>query len=135
MATKYQRALKELKQGKTWQQVADKMSDVLGETVHRSDPWNVANDESRSRKVEAALEQMGLISGPRPRFRLAVEFGSERERELFREFYEIDNQYQTFTVWIFKIWAKDYGLTREGLIKQLQNVREITNETRRNKTN
>ena len=110
MATKYQRALKELKQGKTWQQVADEMSDVLGETVHRSDPWNVANSKSSSRKVEAALEQMGLIPGSKPRYRLACEFESEEERERFRNHYHIDNEF-TFTIWVLSMWENEqfYG--------------------------
>ena len=106
MATKYQRALKQLKQGKTWQQVADEMTGVLGETVYRSDPWNVANDKSSSRKVEAALEQMGLIPGPKPRFRLACEFASEEVRKQFRDYYGLYGDY-TFSDLIHEMWMHD----------------------------
>jgi hypothetical protein len=108
MATKYQRALKQLKQGRTWQQVADEMSDALGETVYRSDPWNVANNKSSSRKVEAALEQMGLIPGPKPRYRLACEFETEEERESFRRFFGLYGDY-TFTNLIYEIWDEEKG--------------------------
>ena len=113
MATKYQRALKELKQGRTWQQVADKLGDALGETVHRSDPWNVMNHKSSSRKVEAALEQMGLIPGPKPRYRLAMEFDCKEDREDFRDYYGINNKEITFTDWALSIWRWDDMLDGE----------------------
>ncbi len=103
MLTKYQRALGQLKQDRTWQQVADKLTDALGETVHRSDPWNVYNNKSGSRKVEVALEQMGLIPKEKPRYRLACEFVSEEERESFRRFYGLYNDY-TFTNLVYDVW-------------------------------
>lgn len=107
MPTKYQRALKDMKEGCTWQKIADELSNALGEVVYRSDVWNVANGRSSSIKVEKALELMEAVAMPPKRYRLAVDFDSERQRQDFRDFYGIDNDRMTFTDWVLGQWTID----------------------------
>jgi len=104
---KYQRALKDMKRDVTWQNVADKLSDVLGETVHRSDAWNVANGRSSSSKVETALELGGWVTTQRKRYRLAAEFFEPDDVDRFKRYYGIDNKEFTFTDWVHIQWKKD----------------------------
>ena len=109
MRTKYQRALWDMKEGRTWQWVADELTLALGETVHRAEAWSEAHGKYKASKVRTALEQMGLIPGPRPRFRLACEFESEEEREFFRDYYYLKDGY-TFSNLIHELWDVDkYG--------------------------
>jgi len=103
MTTKYQRAVIKMKQGKTWQEVADELGGAIGEKMHRSNPWNVAHGKSRSKKVEEALEELGLVESKK-RYRLAAEFNSEEERELFKDQFGIGGHY-TFTQWAHDQWA------------------------------
>ena len=107
MPNKYQRALQDMKQGATWQKIADEISEALGETVHRSDVWNVANGKSSSVKVEQGLELLGYVEPPSKRYRLAADFPDDETRQRFKEHYGIDNDELTFTDWVFSIWEHD----------------------------
>jgi hypothetical protein len=104
---KYQRALKGLKEGRTWKQVAEILSEGLGETVWPADPWNVYEGQSNSIKVETALQNLELVSMPGPRWRLAADFDSEDHRQAFKEFYDIDNETRTFTDWVHEKYLED----------------------------
>lgn len=105
---KYQRALEDMKQGKTWEDVAQELSDAIGEKVHRSDPWCLYNGKTKSsRKVMAGLEELGLVESPGKRYRLAAEFESEERVKEFKEFYGIDNRERTFTDVVHRMWIQD----------------------------
>ena len=111
---KYQRALKKMKQGATWQKIADQLGEVIGEKIHRSDPWNVYSGRSSSTKVETALKLGGWVYVPKKRFRLAAEFSSPEEVERFKRFYGIGDEY-TFTDMIDIQWQVDQNAYRENI--------------------
>jgi hypothetical protein len=108
---KYRRALDDLynQENMTWRHIGTVLGDAIGETVHGSDAWNVWSGVSTSWKVEAGLEELGLVDPPRKRWRLAVEFESEGQRDRFRKFYGIDNKNKTMTDVVIGQWHKDDG--------------------------
>ncbi len=111
---KYQRALEALKVDRTWQKVADiltegwRLSFIIdnNEVVWPSDAWSVWKGENKSVKVNTALETLGLVSMPGPRWRQHCEFPDEKTMKDFRDFYHIDAEY-TFTDWVQAQWGKD----------------------------
>lgn len=104
---KYQRALVIMKQGRTWQSVADELSDVLEETIHRSDVHGTAKGKWSSWKVHAALELMEAVTMPKERSRLAADFIDDKQRNDFKDYYGIDNNITTFTDWVHLKWEID----------------------------
>lgn len=114
---KYQRALEALRVDRTWQKVADiltegwtlslALSGATDEVVWPSDAWNVWKGESTSVKVNTALETLGLVAMPGPRYRENAEYPDEVTRQEFRDFYGIDGKNYTFTQWVMGKWGMD----------------------------
>ena len=110
---KYQRALKGLKQGRTWIQVGKILSEGYRDTNHAegivwpADAWSVYEGRSNSIKVETALQNLGLVSVPGPRWRRCIEFPDEATMLEFEAFYEIGKR-QTVTEWAMGHWEIDY---------------------------
>ena len=107
MPNKYQHALMDMKRSRAWQSIADELTVGLGETVNRSDVWGTAKGKWSSQKVMTAMENLGLVKVPGPRYRLAVDFPDDETRTAFKEFYEIDNDELTFTEWVLSTWERD----------------------------
>lgn len=113
---KYQRALEALRVDRTWQKVADILTDgwrqslgeVTADVVWPSDAWNVWMGQSKSVKVNTALETLGLVSMPGPRWRQHCEFPDEKAMQDFKDFYHIDAEH-TFTDWVQAKWGEDIG--------------------------
>ena len=103
---KYQRALETMKEGRTWQTVADLLGTALGETIHRSDAHGTAKGNWQSVKVRRALELMGAVSIPKKRIRLAADCPSLQARQEFKEFYGIDDD-NSFGDWLWDTYEKD----------------------------
>ena len=105
----YVNALKRLKEGSTWQGIANYLTEALddGRTVYKAEPWKMVNQGKWSPKVAQGLLAAEEVPGPRKRFRLHAEFDSQEQMDAFKYHYGINSTYFTFTEWAKYTWLID----------------------------
>ena len=111
----YVNALKRLKEGLTWQGIANYLTEALddGRTVYKAEPWKMVNQGKWSPKVAQGLLAAEEVPGPRKRFRLHAEFHSAEEMEEFTRHYRIDGNTYTFTEWTKRQFESSMELYRQ----------------------
>ena len=105
----YVNALNRLKQGSTWQAIANHLTKALddGRTVFKAEVWKMSTQGKWSPKVAQGLLAAGDVPGPRKRFRLHAEFQSIEQMHAFMDYYSINSASHTFTEWAKDVWYND----------------------------